>query len=256
MTKENVKTIALSACVSIITSLITVSMMTDTKSAIERKQVVLAPTVSSNQAVAEDEPTKGGLYDVTTTDGKTLKVKVPDDMYEVSKEYVGLILEGKDVEIKNSSNIVVASGSLDIPTSRDVVTITPHSTVKGLYVNIYGEDIIKEVPDVAWSPAYRYSKEGKLPEDLVNGSVIEIDKVVKDDIEFTVYDVSYETPITIDIDAEGNKLPEEEITTEYVNTSYLIAIHDGEDPIEIEIYNPEEDNNTKLALLKEILQIN
>ena len=80
MTKENVKTIALSACVSIITSLITVSMMTDTKSAIERKQVVLAPTVSSNQTIVEEEPTKGGLYEITTTDGKTLEVKIPDDM--------------------------------------------------------------------------------------------------------------------------------------------------------------------------------
>lgn len=243
MKKESVLTIFLSVALSVAASIAcSYYIVNNTELGVVENTPVAE--VTDNTTGEVKTYVAGGEAIIRTTSGEEIPVKIADDQYLISEDYLSILAKGfGTTETIKADNLVITGNKPSVTQSLTSVNAATFNDIFEIYCQIYGEEFRSEGVEGIWSPAYTLMHTGSLPEDLPdNYTVEEYGEITHNDITWKFYEVNYETDETIYTDAAGNELPEEEVVPNIVHTQFLVAYSDTEDPVEVMCY--EENNNT------------
>ena len=232
-----------------------------------KKYVPTAQEVTTEEAPAmevTDEDTgevktyvAGGEAVIKTASGETIPVKVAEDQYLISEDYLSILAKGFGTTKKIvANNLVITGDKPSVTQSMTSINAATFSDIFEIYCQIYGEEFRQEGVEGIWSPAYTLMKTGELPAELPDDySAEEYGEVVYEGIRWKFYEVIYSTDNTVYADANGNPLPEEEVVPNIMRTQFLVAYSDTEDPVEIMCYEENCNTETQYKMICDFLQV-
>ena len=199
----------------------------------------------------------GGTATLSTSSGETINLKIADDMYNISNDYLSILAQGFGVsKAVTAPNTVITGNMPSVTQSMTSINAAPFSDIIGIYKQIFGEEYVGEDTSIIWSPAYTMLKTGEFPETLPdNYSCEEVTTFESNGITWTCFNVSFSTDYTNYYDSDGNPIPEEDIVRNVIDTQHLACYSDTEDPIEILVYEENNNVDTELSMVKEFLKM-
>ena len=199
----------------------------------------------------------GGTATINTSSGESIDVKIADNQYLISEDYLEILAKGFGSDAKIvADNLVITGDKPSVTQSTDSVNAATFSDIFNIYCQIYGEDFRSNGVEAIWSPAYTLMVTGELPEQLPDDYSAKPYGVLEHNgITWKFYEVAYSTDETIRTDISGNALPEDQIIPNVLHTQFLVAYSDTEDPVEIMCYQKDNNTDVQYAMICDFLQI-